>query len=647
MSGICGIIHFDGAPVDADLLKKMTEASAHRGRDGIYYWIHGNVGLAYLAMYSTPESVREWQPLFNSRRDRVLVADARIDNRPELIQTLHDREVLQDKDPTDADLILAAYKYWGEACAEQIIGDFAFVIWDIPGQKLFCARDPFGIRLLYYNFDGCTFRFATDIDQIMADEHVSRNLDGFAFSDFITINRREHARTLFAAVQSVWPGRCIVVERGQARGWRYWNPDRNPPIHCKTEDEYIQVYRQLLFRAVSDRLRSQKKKIALMVSGGLDSSSIAAIAQHLYTSGQTATQPLAFTNIIEYPTECNESEFSSLLAKETGIELHVLPNVLESRLQQQQPFCPPMNTPAAGQSEIQQGLFEPISSHNCDLVMTGDGGDLLFTPAQVQPHDHIRSLRWRQAWPWMLAYRQQGQTWPEILRIFFFWPFLPPRFKFWLEHKLTTLRSGYIPAWVQPGLIRQAHTYERLFQQSYPCRFPEKARQYQYEVYISKIIQAPATTIYQTLAPKAGLGAAYPLLDRRLMDFLISIPLHLQARPGMENTRWILRQAMSGILPEKIRQRQGKTFGTAYFAQVYQPFQDWLVSQMDRMLLDQKGLIYGTIMRDEFIALLAKGPKNILPILTFRMLYLEAWVRMYASGNSTVLFNSLESWQFE
>ena len=168
MSGICGIVNFDGAPVELEDLQKMARAAAHRGPDGIHYWRNGPVGLVNLALNITPESLRERQPLVGSRGELVLTADARVDNRDELIRTLTTKGFLQDKSPTDADVILAAYQCWGETCPAQIIGDFAFVIWDTRRRRLFAAREPIGMRALYYRLEPHRILFATEIKQILA-----------------------------------------------------------------------------------------------------------------------------------------------------------------------------------------------------------------------------------------------------------------------------------------------------------------------------------------------------------------------------------------------------------------------------------------------------------------------------------------------
>ena len=203
LSGIVVVFNLDGAPVDPELLGRMAEAAAYRGPDGIRYRVDGNVGLAHLALNSTPESLQESQPLCSADGMLCLTADARVDNRDELYSTLTASGHLQGKDATDADLILAAYRCWGEACPEHIIGDFAFAVWDGRDQKLFCARDPFGIKPLHYSQVGQVLCVASEAQQILQHPGVSRRLDEAAMADYLVDNCDDEERTMFLDVRRV------------------------------------------------------------------------------------------------------------------------------------------------------------------------------------------------------------------------------------------------------------------------------------------------------------------------------------------------------------------------------------------------------------------------------------------------------------
>src|SRR5688572_32913607 len=123
----------------------MSRSLAHRGPDGDSTWGAGSVGLGHRMFYSTPESRRERQPIVVRDGDIVLTADARLDNREELIRVLG-FDHRSSGDITDPDLILGAYERWGSRCPEHLLGDFAFAVWDRKRQAMVCARDHFGIK---------------------------------------------------------------------------------------------------------------------------------------------------------------------------------------------------------------------------------------------------------------------------------------------------------------------------------------------------------------------------------------------------------------------------------------------------------------------------------------------------------------------
>ena len=149
MSAIAGIFHRDGRPAAASVLHLLAETLAHRGPDARAIWTDGGpVGLVDCLLWSTQESKQERLPLTSVDGTRVLVADARIDNRQELAAALGflDRDL---GEITDGQLILAAFDRWGENCPQKLLGDFAIAIWNSRDGSLFLARDPVGVKPLY------------------------------------------------------------------------------------------------------------------------------------------------------------------------------------------------------------------------------------------------------------------------------------------------------------------------------------------------------------------------------------------------------------------------------------------------------------------------------------------------------------------
>ena len=165
MSGIVGIVHLDGAPVDRSLLRRMTDFMTFRGPDAQETWIDGNVGFGHTLLKTTFEAEHEHQP-FTLDGQTLIVADARVDAQRDLISKLESRGHHVESGTTDVELILRAYQAWGEYCVEHLLGDFAFAIWDGLRQRLFCARDHMGVKPFFYAHLGQTVIFSNTLDCI-------------------------------------------------------------------------------------------------------------------------------------------------------------------------------------------------------------------------------------------------------------------------------------------------------------------------------------------------------------------------------------------------------------------------------------------------------------------------------------------------
>ena len=161
MSGICGIVALDGSAPTAERLEPIMRQLRRRGPDGAHCWHGGRTAFGHALLATTPEALVEVLPLTFAEASCTITADARLDNREVLIGKLG----LSDQRRTigDGELILRAYLKWGEDCLDQLLGDFAFAIWDERQQRLFCARDPMGVRqLTYIHVEHRFFIFATE-----------------------------------------------------------------------------------------------------------------------------------------------------------------------------------------------------------------------------------------------------------------------------------------------------------------------------------------------------------------------------------------------------------------------------------------------------------------------------------------------------
>ena len=198
MSGIAGILEFDGKQVSHDELSRMVQALAHRGPDAQMAWSSGNIGLVHCMLHSTPESLNEIFP--TELNGLHITADARIDNRNELILALASDRTIGKATP-DSALILHAYLAWGEECVDRLLGDFAFAIWDPAKHQLFCARDHFGVKPFYYSREnGKRFVFSSSIRALESISGAGYEIDEHKVVDYILQEFKDKARTFYSCL---------------------------------------------------------------------------------------------------------------------------------------------------------------------------------------------------------------------------------------------------------------------------------------------------------------------------------------------------------------------------------------------------------------------------------------------------------------
>ena len=320
VSGIVGIVNLDRAPVDPGLLREMTQHMAFRGPDAQESWTGSHVGLGHAMLRTTVEMAEEQQP--RSLDGLVwITADARIDAREELIHKLEANACRELAHANDADLILHAYRVWDTSCVHHLVGDFAFAIWDASRQRLFCARDHFGVRPFYYaRVCGCLI-FSNNLDTIRRHPRVSDKLNDLAIVNFLLFRYQPRIdQTSFADIQSLLPAHALMWEGGQMTISRYWTLPIEEPIRYKQYHDYVDRFRELLDTAVADRMRTNRAGI--LMSGGMDSSSIAATVHSSGVRKKSKFVLKAFTYVYDRLIADEERRYATLVARCLDMPIH-------------------------------------------------------------------------------------------------------------------------------------------------------------------------------------------------------------------------------------------------------------------------------------------------------------------------------------
>lgn len=276
MCGIAGVMHFadPSRPVDSAVLERMTRSLAHRGPDGQGLWIAptGGVGLGHRRLRILDLSERGRQPMLRYGGELAITFNGEIYNFRELRTEL---EALGERfeSESDTEVLLAGYRHWGEGLLERISGIYAFAIYDARESLLFLARDPLGVKPLFYSTWGHSFRFGSEIKAILSDPAVPRDLDPEAVDAFLTFSYTPAPLTGLRHVGQLLPGHCAVVDRRGCRARRNWDPPYAAQPHVRDFESARKEFTRLLDRVTRAQLISDVP-VGAFLSGGLDSAAI-------------------------------------------------------------------------------------------------------------------------------------------------------------------------------------------------------------------------------------------------------------------------------------------------------------------------------------------------------------------------------------
>ncbi len=582
MSGIAGIIHFDGKPIEPGLIEKMTGAMAHRGPDGINHWVKGSVALGQCMLRTTPESLEEHQPLTNEDESLILVMDGRVDNWEELRKELLGRgAVLRTR--ADAELVLRAYEIWGENCPRYVIGEFAFFVWDVRNKKLFGLRDAAGTHHFYYHGGNSWFCFASEIKGILALGLVDVALNEWRLLDYLVVafDRDDEVGTFYQGIKRLPAGHAMRVTDREVKPWRYWHPGELPALTYISSREYSDALLEQLSIAVKCRVRALGP-IGAALSGGMDSSSIVGLIDKQFRS--EVIQPLYTFSLVKHDREnCSDwSSISEVLSTSGSLE----PTIISSRISRKtcQSFLNHLQDldEPFGWNFCDSLVFDAASQRGCKVLFEGMGGDLLFYHPGNSLDYAFRAGRYSLIPGLLRACNRHGVNKYCLRKVF--WSTLSalaPHPIRRLYRKLRrngatggTLRNmeGSLFGWLGDGLAERLLARKRHERQG-GCAYGISANDsaYHSQNFVTGCLSF-AHEVNGQIAYSKGVELRSPFSDRRIIEFAVRIPVEWKL--SMPWYKHLLRQATVGRLPEDVRWRRslwehpGWSFNQALLAEM-------------------------------------------------------------------------------
>jgi len=564
MSGISGVVHFDGRPAERKTLEAMAAAASHRGPDGIRHHASGPAGLSHLALDVTPEDARERQPLADG--GLALAADARVDNREELLRSLR-----LPKSSTDAEVVLASYGRWGAESAAHLVGDFAFCVWDGGRGRLYAARDAMGMRSLYYRSEGGRFLFGTEAKQILAAPGVPRRIFEPALGAHLAGPYGLPEWSFYEGISQLAPAHALVADADGVRVWRYWEPDADLRIEYSSEEEYAEHFLEVFTESVRARMRSAKP-VGLFLSGGMDSGSVASVAGRMARlGGSPAPSFRAYSWAFEELADSDERHISEGIARHYGFRAVDVPADDMWPLKGYPDHGPDADSPLIWVYEpLHERTLSMARSDGVGIMMSGDRGDEMVGDWVFDHPGLLRARRFMTLYEELRAHgRMNGVSTRAAFVNYLLKPALDEMWPDGMGFAKRVRRSfggSRIPAaypdWVRPEFARRIDL-EGIIAESEPrTTMSGHARRIRYGRIFSYAI-ARLLSVNERTWSRFGLSFADPFSDRRLAEFVLAVPqwrVQSARRP-----KRVARLAMRGVMPEESLRTAGKIIPESLF----------------------------------------------------------------------------------
>jgi asparagine synthase (glutamine-hydrolysing) len=586
MCGLAGLINFEGSPVSPVILKRMTDAIAHRGPDGEGHWVESNVGLGHRRLSIIDLSSAGHQPMISTDQRFVLIFNGEIYNYRHL-RTELEAEGFRFRSKTDSEVVLNALAAWGESALLRFNGMFALALWDRKERRLLLARDRYGIKPLYYCRQGNRLLFGSEQKAIISHPEFQRRLDAPALLEYFTFQNIFTDRTLLEDVRILPAGHYATVRDNQhdLRLHRYWDYRFHEPETPSSKQEYLEELDRLFKQAVNRQLVSDVE-LGSYLSGGMDSGSITAIAANSFANLKTFTCgfDLSSASGIELAfDERAKAEAMSAKFKTEHYEMVLKAGDMERCLPQ---LAWHLEEPRVGQS-YPNYYAAKLASKFVKVVLSGSGGDELFG-----------------GYPWRYYRAAVSQDFGQYIdQYYLYWQRLVDNRH--LERIFAPIRQQVEGVWTRDIFCDVFATHENVLDRP--------------EDYINHCLYFEAKTflhglfiVEDKLSMAHSLESRVPFMDNDLVDFAMNCPVGLKLNnlaevlkmnendPGDKRRQYflktndgkqILRDVMARYIPMEIATGEKQGFSS--------PDASWFKGEsiefVKRTLLSERARIYDVL----------------------------------------------------
>jgi len=628
MCGICGILNFDRrAAVDRAQLESMNDVIIHRGPDDAGFYCADNVGLA-MRRLSIIDVKSGHQPISNERGTVWIVFNGEIYNYKSLREQLSAAGHVFSTQ-SDTETIVHLYEEYGDKCVQYLRGMFAFAIWDDQRRRLLLARDRLGIKPLYYQHSGRAFVFGSEIKVLLEYARGKCAFNRNILSEYLAFGFLSGQETFCEGVLSLPAGHVLSVEEtGALKVRQYWDLSPEATDEDRPREYYVQTYRELFEDCVSSHLMSEVP-VGIFLSGGLDSSAVAALASKLRGPIETFSVGYKETAFSELPWARKVAQH----LQSTHREVSMGPNDFFSALPK---LIWHEDKPITWPSSVSLYYVAKLAREHVTVVLTGEGSDetlggyerYAISLINARLHHLYARVTDRSLRKWLRDAIAKTQ-------------FLNANVRRKLQHTF---------------LGRDGDAWESLYFDNFLCSFSEQEQRqllcdevvgaspyaHQLEFWerskgemLNRILYTDIKSYLVELLMKqdrmsmaASVESRVPFLDHILVEFAMRIPGRFKIRK--REGKVILKSAVDGLLPQEIVYRKKMGFPT--------PWKTWLsgalFSHVERLLTDVRGVSRGIFRKERVQQILHehKTGKYDHTDKLWRIVNLELWHRVFIDG---------------
>lgn len=620
MCGICGQYNYENAePVRRRDIEAMAGAIAHRGPDDEGYYLDGPLGLGFRRL-SIIDLAGGHQPMSDQEESVWVVFNGEIYNFPELKQELQGYgHVFRTK--SDTEVIVHGYKQWGDDVLNHLNGMFGLAIWDRSQRRLLLARDPFGIKLLYYSMERGRLLFGSEIRAVRATMSQSPDLDPLSLNLFLRYRYTPSPHTIFKGVKKLAPGTKLTVQDGRCEVSRWYQFQPRPFSPAKSpgeaQEELIAIYKRAMRRQLISDV-----PVGLLLSGGLDSGLLLALMNENGHSWPTYTVGYGSSFADDELSDAAEtarllgSNHSSIRISRATFE-ETLPKIVAS-----------LEEPVATSSIVPMYFVCERARHDVKVALVGQGPDELF--GGYRRHLGVRyAALWSQMPKAIRSLTSSGiNALPrnEMLKRGAYALAIPDRMRRY-EHVFSLLPGDHVDELFQDGLLH-ADAGKTILGcwadlESLMSETDELGGLQFLEIRSS--LPDELLMYADKLSMAHGLELRVPYLDKEIVEYVERTPANLKVRNG--SGKWLHREVCRAYLPDSILRRPKRGFAVNV---VDSWFRESVDSKMTEALLDGSSAIYQYLRPDNVRQLFqqhASGRQDNHKIL-FSLVVLEQWLRV-------------------